>query len=94
VARGNPPFQLAYGNATAQPAAFPIATIVPGWRSDEELRAAPAVAGAQRELAGTRALRAPIDYKTWALWGSLVLAVAVLGWMAWQLTRQMQTPKA
>lgn len=96
VARGSPPFQLAYGNAAAQPAAYPIATIVPGWRSDEELQAAPASAGAQRELAGARALRTPIDYKTWALWGSLALAVAVLGWMAWQLTRQMrpQEPNA
>lgn len=90
VARGNPPFQLAYGNAAAQPAAYPIATIVPGWRSDEELQAALAAAGAQRELAGARALRAPIDYKTWTLWGSLALAVVVLAWMAWQLTRQMQ----
>jgi hypothetical protein len=93
VARGDPPFQLAYGNAVAQPTAFPVATVVPGWRSDEELKAALATAGAQRELAGARALRAPIDIKTWALWGSLVLAVAVLGWMAWQLTRQMQPPK-
>jgi hypothetical protein len=90
VARGNPPFQLTYGNAAAQPAAYPIATIVPGWRSAEELQAALATAGAQRELAGARALRAPIDYKTWTLWGSLALAVVVLAWMAWQLTRQMQ----
>lgn len=96
VARGSAPFQLAYGNASAQPGAYPIATIVPGWRSDEELQAASATTGAQRELAGARALRAPVDYKTWMLWGSLVLAVALLAWMAWQLMRQMQpqTPKA
>ena len=96
VARGSAPFQLAYGNASAQPGAYPIATIVPGWRSDEELQAASATTGAQRELAGARALRAPVDYKTWMLWGSLVVAVALLAWMAWQLMRQMQpqTPKA
>jgi len=89
VARGDPPFQLAYGQAPAQPTAYPIETIVPGWRSDQALQAALAQTGEQRDLAGASALRPPRDTKTWILWGSLILAVGVLAWMAWQLSRQM-----
>jgi hypothetical protein len=36
------------------------------------------------------ALATPIDTKRWLLWGSLVLAAAVLGWMAWTLSKQMR----
>lgn len=93
VARGSPPFELAYGNARAQPATYSIDTVVPGWRSDEELKASPAQAGPERELAGSAALRPRIDYKTWALWASLLLGVALLAWMAWQLARQMKNQK-
>jgi hypothetical protein len=89
VARGAPPFELAYGNAGVQAAAYPIQTVVPGWRPDEPLKAALARVGAQREVAGPAALRARADYKTWLLWAALGLGVAILAWMAWQLTRQM-----
>jgi len=36
------------------------------------------------------------DYKTWALWASLVLGVVLLAWMAWVLAREMKGagPKA
>ncbi len=90
IARGAPPFQLAYGNAQAQPAAYAIETIVPGWRTDEPLTAAPAGTGAPSEVAGRAALRERADYKTWMLWAVLAAGVAVLGWMAWQLARQMK----
>ena len=93
VARGTPPFQLVYGQGAAQPSAYPIETIVPGWRSDTALQAAAAQTGAQRDLAGPSALRPPHDTKTWMLWGSLIFAVAVLAWMAWQLARQMNPGK-
>jgi hypothetical protein len=90
VARGAPPFVLAYGNARAAAAAYPIATLVPGWRADEPLTAARASVGAQRDVAGPAALRARADYRTWLLWLALVAGVAILGWMAWQLARQMK----
>jgi hypothetical protein len=96
VARGQGPFVLAYGNARAKPADLPIQTLVPGWRSDAELKAATATAGPQQTLAGPRALRAAPDYKTWALWASLALGVLLLAWMAWVLAREMRGsgPKA
>ena len=90
IARGAPPFQLAYGNAQAQPGAYAIQTIVPGWRTDEALKAAPASTGAQSEVAGRAALRERADYKAWMLWGALAAGVAVLAWMAWQLARQLK----
>ena len=90
VARGEGPFQLAYGKAGAKPAELAIQTLVPGWRSDAELKAATATPGRERVLAGPRALKPAPNYKTWALWGSLVAGVLVLAWMAWQLARQMQ----
>jgi cytochrome c-type biogenesis protein CcmH/NrfF len=40
------------------------------------------------------ALKRPVDIKRWLLWGSLVLAAIVLGWMAFSLSRQMRNPTA
>jgi hypothetical protein len=91
VARGAPPFQLAYGHGRAEAAAYPIQTLVPGWRADEPLKATHARVGEQREVAGPAALRERTDYKTWLLWAALGLGVAILAWMAWQLARQMKS---
>jgi hypothetical protein len=53
--------------------------------------AAQAAAEPQR-LGGDAVTRERIDWKRWTLWGSLVLGVAVLGWMALKLGRQMSRP--
>lgn len=106
AARGAGPFQLAYGSRAAKPTAFPIATLVPGYKGDEELDltaaqvgvASPAVAvgaaktAAPERLGGEAATRERVDWKRWTLWGSLVLGVVVLGWMAIRLGRQMSKP--
>jgi hypothetical protein len=103
AARGAEPFQLAYGSRDAKPAAFGIATLVPGYKDEAalELRSAQPVAkfaavaigaaqtAAPQALGGAAATRERIDWKRWALWGSLVLGVAVLGLMAFRLGRQM-----
>jgi hypothetical protein len=103
AARGTGPFQLAYGSRDAKPAAYPIATLVPGYKDDESLDVKPASPGAKapgvsiglaraaapQTLAGDRATRERIDWKRWLLWGSLVLGVAALGVMAVRLGRQM-----
>jgi hypothetical protein len=94
AARGDGPFQIAYGNARAQPAAYPIATLVPGWRDDSPTKLPQAQALPEHLLGGTTNLRRPYDRKVWALWGSLVLAVGVLAWMAWRLIKQMQTAQS
>ena len=106
AARGAGPFQLAYGSRGAKPTAFPIATLVPGYKGEEKLElrqaevreAAPDVAigaaqtAAPQQLGGEAATRERVDWKRWTLWGSLVFGVAVLGWMAIRLGRQMSKP--
>jgi hypothetical protein len=93
VARGAQPFELVYGNARARSTALPIPQLVPGWRSGAELKAQPASVGVQRTLAGPRVLEPRPDYKVWALWASLVLGVAILAWMAWQLAHQLRASR-
>jgi hypothetical protein len=88
VARGKGPFQLAYGSARALPSAYPIESLVPGFRSDTPLQATAARALEQRTLGGAPALHPRRDYQTWTLWGVLILGVLLLAWMAWRLARQ------
>jgi hypothetical protein len=94
AARGAAPFQLAYGSSSAGPAAYPIATLVPGYRAEDEDKAGAlpigrASSGSPHRLAGERATRAAIDWQRWTLWGSLLLGVALLAWMALRLARQV-----
>jgi hypothetical protein len=92
AARGGGPFELAYGSAQARPVALPIETLVPGF----EARASPATfavatPGAAKTPPAMAALKQPIDLKRWLLWGALVLATLVLGWMAYALSKQMRS---
>jgi hypothetical protein len=104
AARGEPPFQLAYGNREAKPAAYAIETLIPGYRDSGGAKIRAAKTGAQqamspsgtqvsqqRELGGEARLKEAIDWKRWSLWGALVLGVLVLGFMAWRLMRQMDS---
>ena len=94
AARGNAPFQLAYGSARAAPAAYAIETLVPGWRNDARPQLPQAQTLPERLLGGPAALQRPRERKVWALWIALLVGVAVLGWMAWRLARQLQAPAA
>ena len=100
AARGPAPFQLAYGSRSARPAAYPITTLLPGHHVEGDDRAGltgplsigRASAGTERTLAGARATREAIDWQRWALWASLLAGVALLGGMAWRLSRQLAPP--
>jgi len=92
TARGSGPFRLAYGNAKAQAGSLGIETLVPGWRTDQEPQMSVASTGPVQKLAGESAARQRIDVKKWGLWTALFAAVAVLAWMAWRLSKQMQRP--
>jgi len=103
ASRGTGTFQLAYGSRDAKATAFPIATLVPDYKGEEELelrRAGTDVASSgvaigvaraadPQHLSGEAARRERVDWKRWTLWGSLVLSVMVLGWMALRLARQI-----
>ena len=107
AARGEPPFQLAYGNREAKPGGYPIETLIPGYRDASGARIRTAKAGEQQtinvssaraleqqQLGGEARLKEAIDWKRWSLWGSLVLGVLVLGVMAWRLMRQLDAGKS
>jgi Protein of unknown function (DUF3999) len=94
AARGAGPFQLAYGNVGAKSVGYSIDSLIPGYKTDAEFRVKAASLGEQVTLAGPARLRAPMDYKKWALWGSLILGVLVLGWMAYRLVRQVSNAGA
>ncbi len=91
AARGKTPFQIAYGSTKVQPAAYPIDTVVPGWRSDQPQKLAHAQPLPERLLGGAAALHRPVNYRVFGLWSALVLGVLLLGWMAWRLSKQMQS---
>ncbi len=92
TARGSGPFRLAYGNSRAQAGSLGIDILVPGWRTDQEPKMSVASTGAAQTLAGEAAARPHADLKKWGLWTALFAGVAVLAWMAWRLSKQMQRP--
>ncbi len=90
VAQGEAPYRLVYGSARAQESALPIQSMVPGYGTDRAPQITTALLQAQQVLGGPAAQVAPLNYKKAALWGALIIGVALLGWMAWFLTRQMK----
>ena len=89
AARGTGPFQLAYGSSRVKPAVLAIDALIPGYQTHGQFKVSPGKLGEPVTLAGVSRLSATRDYKTLMLWGSLVLGVTVLGWMALRLSRQM-----
>ncbi len=87
AARGNPPFTLAIGRPRLSAAALPIATIVPGYRQDQPLAASPAQLDAAQSRTGERGWLDDVDPTQAAMWAALVVAVAVLGGLAWRMVR-------
>jgi hypothetical protein len=92
AARGNGPFELAYGSRTAAPVALPLATLVPGYAAGKPLpdNVGTTVLSASPSAINRAALREPLDVKRWLLWGTLVAASLLLGYMALRLSRQMR----
>ncbi|RXN85454.1 DUF3999 domain-containing protein [Achromobacter aloeverae] len=86
VARGAGPFVLAVGNSAWEPVAVPLADLM------AVEAAAPAQARLGQELAPMPAALAarpadPDSNRRYVLWAVLVVAVVVLGLMAWRLSR-------
>jgi hypothetical protein len=95
VARGKPPFWLAYGRAAATPpsafTAEELQNLIPP-ASRERLWAEPATLGPRIILAGETALHPmppPLPWKKWLLWAALLLGVLLLAWMSYRLLRQV-----
>ncbi|PQZ92696.1 MULTISPECIES: DUF3999 domain-containing protein [Pseudomonas] len=93
LARGEPPFTLVLGNASAKAASLPLSTLIPDY-SAERLKAL-----GQARVEGEVAVNSPVavaaknagpDWKKLGLWAVLLLGVAVLGAMAYSLLRKPQ----
>ena len=85
LAQGHPPFLLAYGNASANRAEADLSHL------PATLEIAPATLSPPQALGGpTRliATAAPFPRNRIALWSVLLLAVALLAWMAYRLSKE------
>ncbi len=95
VARGQGPFSLAYGNPQARAGSLDAAVLIPGYQPGADVSLPQANTGA--EIA-SNAVAPPAEEeridpaarKRYMLWGLLVLGVAVMGWMAMRLGRDMK----
>ncbi len=97
LAQGQPPFALVAGSARATRADAPLPQLVEAIRArrGSDWQPATATLGAPAELAGAQALQpAPPqrDWKSWLLWGLLVLGAVVVAGFAASLLRQPKTP--
>lgn len=97
LAEGKPPYRLALGNADVKNVALPLATLVPGLGGDNAPEIADATvlpvtptAVSASKPARMQPLAEKIDWKKAALWSVLVAGVLAMGFMAWQLLRQLQ----
>ena len=99
LAGGTPPYQLAVGRGEARNDAQTLAQVAPGFRVEELQRLPLARTGelnplnpAAEQVAQTAAQRATesAQQRTLALWGALLLGVAILAAMTWKLVRDMQ----
>lgn len=93
AARGDAPFELAYGSRSVPPGALLIHTLVPGIRAGEPLPATvgEATLAAAPSAANRAAMREPLDVTRWLLWGTLIAASVLLGYMGLRLARQMKS---
>lgn len=93
VARGEPPFRVAFGKSDAPRVALMVPAIIPGYEPDAEHRLPVAAVGEVTSVAlkgdGWRRVFGEGGARRAALWAVLVTGVLVLGLMAWRLSRQM-----
>jgi hypothetical protein len=91
AARGDGPFLLAYGSARVQ--AEQSADLWQGFSAGQQDHLVSRQVGIDvpESLAGEAVLSPPLvgDWKQWLLWGVLILASLLLGWMAWSTARQL-----
>lgn len=84
VARGNGPFFLAYGNATAQAAAVSLAVLPKAVSIESASLANPESSGGEDRL---QPPPEPYAWKAAILWVVLIIGAALLAWMALRLSK-------
>ncbi len=98
VARGEGPFALAFGHGKHEPADFRIESLIPGLAEGKPVPVGTATlgsvvgAGAAQSTGGIEDFFATLSEergRRWLLWSILVGGVAVLGLMAWRMSRSL-----
>ena len=96
VARGRPPFELVYGSGAAGPASLPVQNLkvdLPdAGASHPQIDVGAATLAARTLIGGPDRLKPrhpQIQYRVVLLWALLILGVALMAWMAWQLSRKL-----
>lgn len=92
LARGNPPFTLAWGMRGATESALPLSTLVPAYRYQDGLPGDRAQFGLEKNnpTVTPAAANTQTDSATknrWMLWSVLVVGALLLLLMAWKLIR-------
>lgn len=94
IAQGQPPFQLAYGNARVAAADFGVAQLAAA-SAGQGIAAEAAILGEPREVGGMASrvlpkVEEPLPWKKWTLWAVLVGFLAVVGVMALRLAKDLK----
>ncbi len=92
AARGAPPFTLVFGSTQVGPVSHNALLLELNKTQLRDLTGEAVRLGSRYEISGQAALsqQVQVDWKSWLLWGVLVLASLLLGWMAWSTLRQMR----
>jgi len=96
LASGSAPYTLAFGNRQAKVASFPLTTLLPDYHTGNELELPLASTGAlvSREAAGDSdsfmEKWREMKWKPLLLWVILICGVALLGWMAWHIRKELE----
>ena len=95
VARGQPPFELAFGNRDAQPSVVVVSQLIPRYEPYAEWKVPAANVGESRRVRAEQRWQKVVgdaSPRRVALWGILFIAVLILGFMAVRLLRQPTKP--
>lgn len=94
VARGDAPFTLAFGNADAQRTIIALNQVIPDYKAGAEMKIPEdqvlRVATVTVVESPVTKLVGDVNKRKLVLWGALLIAVVVLGFMAMQLAKQMK----
>jgi hypothetical protein len=94
LAQGKGPYTLAFGSSSRLAPPFPLQSLLDRVTPEarNKLLVGSAHRGGMQSLGGEHALgplQPPVSWKQWVLWSILVAGVALMGWMAFKLHRQL-----
>jgi len=95
LARGEAPFQLAYGSAKIKSPEASMDRLFDNIGKNQTHLIKKAIPGNETEIGGADKLKPqepPFPWKKFLLWAVLVVGVLILAWMAYFLYRQMNAP--